>query len=131
MEVLIKRSKKRSTWQIKTSDHSIHHLGHFESLLKPVLRALGIDADDSSVFVKMTFDAEAFDGYQLRLSRLDDVQAEPPAFGACYHIESSAIGDELRGIRGFVHPWVLKHVGLSHEIHMSFVETHERWLLPE
>jgi len=110
----IKKSKKRSNWQIKKG-HDIHHLAHFESIIHPCLRELGLDPNRTDVIVSMRYEGESFHGYQI----LMEFQ-QYDRYGPQYQITHSHFGDHLLGLRGYPNPWMLEHLPTTEQIYLSF-----------
>jgi len=110
----IKRSYKRSSWQIK-KNHDIHHLAYFESIIRPCLRELGIDPENKDNIITMRYESEEFDDYQIVLEF-----QEYNKLGPLYNIVDSRFGDHLLGLRGYPNRWMMDHLPDVEKIYLRF-----------
>jgi len=112
----IKRSKKRSNWQIKDmSKHNIYHLSYFESIIRPCLREIGADPNRKDIIINMRYESEEFDNYQIVLENrgIDE-------YGKRYYVIDSRLGDHLLGLRGYPNSWMLNKIGNADKIYLKF-----------
>lgn len=115
-QLTTKKSLKRSTWQLKGTDHLIVQLHWMHPIIESVVAAKGFDPDDRDQIFRLDFSDAPFDGYEVALQKR--AESESPLWGRTknlyghfYRIDHTTLGsleaegflpDELISIVGTV-----------------------------
>lgn len=67
----IKKSRKRSLWQLKDQDHAIYSLHGLNEVIESSIEHLGSDVHDISKIYELVFSSTEYSEFQFKLERAD------------------------------------------------------------
>ncbi len=71
-EITLKKSRRRSNWQIKGYDHEIYDLTGMESIILRLLKELNAHPNNREQVYLLKLSSEPFDGYQIELLKEEE-----------------------------------------------------------